>query len=141
MDPATLWKVIESIGGKNGWYGYSSVWKLRSWADGLLGGAGMSRGRRDQRHLQPGDALDWWRVETVESGQMLRLRSEMRTPGTAWLEFSVSATENGSRLDQRTVFYPRGIVGRLYWFANLPAHKTVFAAMTKNIVAAAESLR
>ncbi|MBA4021796.1 MAG: nucleoside-diphosphate sugar epimerase [Gordonia sp.] len=140
-DPDTLWKVIESIGGKNGWYGYSSVWKLRSWADGLLGGPGASRGRRDLRHLQTGDALDWWRVETVEPGKLLRLRSEMLTPGTAWLEFSVSGTENGSRLDQRTVFYPRGIVGRLYWFANLPAHKTVFAAMTKNIVAAAESLR
>src|SRR5271157_1625933 len=51
--------------------------------------AGLRRGRRDPRHLLAGDALDFWRVEAIEPGKLLRLRAEMKLPGLAWLELSV----------------------------------------------------
>jgi hypothetical protein len=65
----------------------------------------------------------------------------MRSPGTSWLEFRITATESGSELELRTVFYPRGIVGRIYWYAHLPAHRAVYRAMTRNILREAEQQR
>jgi hypothetical protein len=47
----------------------------------------MRRGRRDPDDLRVGDALDFWRVEMVEPGRLVRLRAEMKVPGRAWLEF------------------------------------------------------
>jgi uncharacterized protein YbjT (DUF2867 family) len=136
--PETVWKIVESIGGDNGWYGAEPAWKLRALVDGKVGGPGLSRGRRDSPELEAGDVLDWWRVETIERGSLLRLRSEMLMPGTTWLDLRVSATDAGSRLQLRTVFFPRGLTGRLYWFGQLPVHRAVFRTMLKNILLEAE---
>jgi len=38
-----------------------------------------------------GEALDFWRVEAVEPGHLMRLRAEMKVPGKAWLQFEVKA--------------------------------------------------
>ena len=59
----------------------------RGLVDRVLGGVGFRRGRRDPVDLRVGDALDFWRVESVEPGRMLRLRAEMKVPGLAWLGF------------------------------------------------------
>jgi hypothetical protein len=45
----------------------------------------------------------------------------------------------GSRYRQRAVFFPRGLAGRLYWFAILPFHGVVFNGMANRIVAQAEA--
>ena len=37
---------IERIGGANGWYACNWLWIVRGWIDRMLGGPGMSRGRR-----------------------------------------------------------------------------------------------
>lgn len=137
-DATTLWQVIESIGGENGWYSFPLAWAIRGWLDKLVGGVGLSRGRRDARRLQTGDALDFWRVERIERGTLLRLRAEMRAPGGAWLEWRVhSAGPHISRLDQRAIFFPRGIAGRLYWYAILPFHGIIFKGMVNNITGTA----
>ena len=67
---------------------------VRGWLDRLVGGVGLRRGRRDPRRLYVGDALDFWRVEEIEEGRLLRLRAEMRLPGLAWLEFHVEHGES-----------------------------------------------
>ena len=64
-------------------------------ADLLVGGAGMRRGRRSQESLAPGDTVDFWRVEAFEPNRLLRLVSEMRLPGRAWLQFEVEGEESG----------------------------------------------
>ena len=87
--PAALWRVIEGIGGETGWYSFPAAWAVRGLLDRLAGGVGLRRGRRDPRHLLVGDALDFWRVEAIEPGKLLRLRAEMKLPGLAWLEMSV----------------------------------------------------
>ncbi|MFJ5807401.1 SDR family oxidoreductase [Streptomyces sp. NPDC093093] len=84
--PAALWRVVEGIGGENGWYSFPLAWAVRGWLDRLVGGVGIRRGRRDASHLRVGDSLDFWRVEEIEPGRLLRLRAEMRLPGLAWLE-------------------------------------------------------
>ncbi|QIG39849.1 SDR family oxidoreductase [Microbacterium sp. 4R-513] len=137
-DPARLWAVIEGIGGVNGWYSQPLLWAIRGWMDKLVGGVGLARGRRSRSRLEVGDALDFWRVEAIEPGRMLRLRAEMKVPGGAWLELRASPEGDGSRYDQRAVFFPRGLSGRLYWLAVLPFHGFIFRGMANRITATAE---
>ena len=140
-DLDVLWDVVESIGGENGWYSFPLAWSVRGWLDRLVGGVGLTRGRRNPRRLNTGDPLDFWRVEKIERHALLRLRAEMRAPGGAWLEWRVSALGPGrSRLDQRAVFFPRGLAGRLYWYGILPFHGVIFRGMTSNITRAAERI-
>jgi uncharacterized protein YbjT (DUF2867 family) len=137
----SLWTVVESIGGDNGWYSLPGAWALRGLIDKLVGGVGLRRGRRDPDHLITGDALDFWRVERVEANSILRLRAEMKLPGLAWLEFSVSATSpTTSLLTQRAVFFPHGLGGRLYWLAVMPFHGIVFSGMARGLARKAETL-
>ena len=132
-----LWKVVEGIGGENGWYSFPLAWALRGWADKLVGGVGLRRGRRHPTHLAVGEALDFWRVESLERGHFLRLRAEMKVPGLAWLEMTTTPDpEGGSHYRQRAVFFPSGLGGRLYWYAILPFHGIIFAGMANRITAA-----
>ncbi|MBB5842738.1 uncharacterized protein YbjT (DUF2867 family) [Conyzicola lurida] len=135
--PAELWRVVESIGGDNGWYSFPLAWAARGWADKLVGGVGLRRGRRNPDRLNLGEALDFWRVEEIDRGRFLRLRAEMRVPGAAWLELTVTPEGEGSRYRQRAVFFPKGLAGRLYWFSILPFHGVIFAGMVERITAAA----
>jgi hypothetical protein len=137
--PEALWRVVEGIGGDAGWYSFPLAWEVRGWLDRLVGGVGLRRGRRDPADLQLGDALDWWRVEELDEGSLLRLRAEMRLPGLAWLEFHVEHdAERRSVLRQRATFHPSGLLGQLYWWGVAPFHGVVFGGMLRNICRAAE---
>ena len=137
--PDALWRVVEGIGGDAGWYSFPLAWEVRGWLDRLVGGVGLRRGRRDPADLQLGDALDWWRVEELDEGNLLRLRAEMRLPGLAWLEFHVEHDQAGrARLRQKATFHPRGLLGQLYWWGVAPFHGVVFGGMLRNICRAAE---
>lgn len=136
----TLWTVIEGVGGARGWYSFPLAWAIRGWLDKLVGGVGLRRGRRHPDRLQEGDALDFWRVERLERGRLLRLRAEMRVPGRAWLELRAEPAGEASHYRQRAVFFPKGLAGRLYWWAVLPFHGIVFAGMANRITATAERM-
>jgi uncharacterized protein YbjT (DUF2867 family) len=136
--PGALWRVIEGIGGENGWYSFPSAWALRGRLDRLVGGVGLRRGRRDAARLRVGDSLDFWRVEDIEPGHLLRLRAEMRLPGLAWLEMYAEAGAGGrSRYRQRALFHPHGLLGQAYWWSISPFHALVFGGMARNIAKAA----
>ncbi len=136
--PEAVWRVIERIGGESGWYSAPTLWRIRGLMDQALGGYGLKRGRRDPRRLRVGDHVDWWRVESVAPGRELILRAEMRAGGRAWLQFTVEEHDGGrSRLRQRAVFLPSGLVGRAYWRAIQPFHALIFPTMARNILAAA----
>lgn len=136
--PETLWSVIEGIGGTNGWYSWRLGWTARGLLDRIVGGPGLRRGRRHPTRLATGDALDWWRVERIERGHLLRLRAEMRLPGAAWLELICEPDDEGHTLfRQRALYHPRGLLGRLYWLAVSPFHRVVFGGMQRNIAARA----
>ncbi|WP_159945147.1 MULTISPECIES: SDR family oxidoreductase [unclassified Nocardiopsis] len=136
--PGTVWRVVEGIGGDHGWYSWPLAWAARGWIDLAVGGVGLRRGRRDPLRLRVGDSLDFWRVEEVVPVALLRLRAEMRLPGSAWLELGVSRVRGRTVYHQRALFHPRGLLGHLYWKAVTPFHGAVFGAMADNIVAAAE---
>lgn len=134
-----LWRAIEGIGGERGWYSFPLAWAVRGLLDRLVGGVGLRRGRRDPDRTAVGEAIDFWRVETVARGETLRLRAEMRLPGVAWLEFSIEHDAGPHPvLHQRALFIPRGLAGDLYWWSVWPFHGIVFGSMLRNLARAAE---
>ena len=137
VPPDIAFAPIQRIGGATGWYYGNIRWKLRDWLDLLVGGVGLRRGRRDPVDLQVGDAVDFWRVEAIESGRRLRLAAEMKLLGRAWLEFEVTPTTNGSMVRQTAIFDPVGLGGLAYWYAHYPLHRWIFAGMLRGIVRAA----
>ena len=123
---------IWALGGETGWYYGDFLWKVRGLMDKMFGGIGLRRGRTHPSKLQPGDALDFWRVLSADRKQKrLLLYAEMKLPGEAWLEFKV---EDG-KLHQRAVFRPVGLLGRLYWYTVLPFHYFVFNGLINNLAA------
>jgi len=78
--------------------------------------------------------VDLWRVEAVEPDRLLRLFSEMKLPGRAWLQFEVAADDSGSLISQTAMFAPVGLLGLVYWYAMYPLHSLVFAGMLRGIV-------
>ena len=137
--PEQVWAAVERIGGEHGCYAADLLWQTRGLIDRLIGGVGLRRGRRDPEVLAVGDAVDFWRVEERLPPRLLRLRAEMKNPGLAWLEFTITPDGNGSHLRQRAVFLPRGLAGQAYWWAVAPFHAFVFPGMAAGIVERAES--
>lgn len=121
---------IWSIGGKNGWYYGTWLWRIRGFLDKLFGGVGLRRGRTNSTHINVGDTIDFWRVlyANKDEGRLL-LFAEMKLPGEAWLEFKLVNDE----LVQTATFRPLGLAGRLYWFAVLPFHGFIFRGMLRKI--------
>ncbi len=141
VTPREAFAPIQRLGGNRGWYYGNTLWHLRGWLDVLVGGAGLSRGRRNPDHLRIGDILDFWRVEAIDPNHYLRLRAEMKLPGRAWLEFTVEPSSHGSVIRQTAIFDPIGLFGLVYWYFLYPVHQLVFKGMLKGIAQAAESLK
>ncbi len=134
-----LFWAVTRIGGDVGYYTMNWTWALRGWFDRLIGGVGLRRGRRHPEELRPGEALDFFRVAEIDpKRRTLTLRAEMKVPGTAWLEWSVEPSDDGSRLIQIARFVPKGLAGRLYWWVLLPFHAPIFRRMANRIARAAE---
>lgn len=134
-----VWQVLQAVGGERGWYSWPLAWRVRGLLDRVSGGPGLRRGRRDPRRLLVDDAVDFWRVEEVVPGRLLRLRAEMRLPGLAWLELAVRPEPGGgSTLRQVATFHPHGLAGQAYWWLVAPFHGIVFGGMQRGMRAEAE---
>ncbi len=138
--PQRVFEVFTGIGGSRGWFYMTWAWQIRGFLDRLLGGVGLRRGRRDPDRLRMGDALDFWRVEAVEPGELLRLRAEMMVPGKAWLQLQVTPRDDGKTLLSQTAFFaPKGLAGWAYWYLLYPIHALIFSGLIDQIKARAES--
>jgi uncharacterized protein YbjT (DUF2867 family) len=128
--PKDVYAVFSGLGGERGWLYANFLWRLRGIADRLVGGPGFRRGRRDPDEVRVGDALDFWRVEAVEPGRLLRLRAEMKLPGRAWLQFEVQPRGDGQTLLTQTAYLaPKGLPGLAYWYGLYPFHGPIFGNM------------
>jgi hypothetical protein len=137
--PELAYQAFSALGGAHGWLYMNWAWGLRSACDRLIGGVGSRPGpaRRDQ--MRVGDVLDFWRVEALESGRLLRLRAEMKLPGRGWLEFLAEPASDAScHLTQTAFFEPSGLGGWLYWYACYPAHHFIFGGLIRRLAEIAE---
>jgi uncharacterized protein YbjT (DUF2867 family) len=136
--PAAVFQAFCSLGGDRGWLYWDWAWGFRGFLDQLVGGPGTRRGRRDPVLLQEGEAVDFWRVEAIQPGRLLRLRAEMKVPGRAWLQWEALPETGGTRLVQSALFAPAGLLGLLYWYAVFPLHTFIFPGMARRVGAIAE---
>ena len=128
--PERIFHAVTSIGGKRGWFSFDLLWRIRGLMDKLAGGFGGSVGRRTESDLRVGDVLDVWRVIDLQPNRRLLLAAHMHTFGKAWLEFRIE----GDTLIQTAYHYPKGLLGRLYWYSMLPFHAFIFPDMIRNII-------
>jgi len=77
-----------------------------------------------------------WRVEARDPGRRLKLRATRRGTGDRWLEMRITPEGNGSRFEQRAIFYPRGLLGRLAWCAERPFQAVALGRRLKKVTAA-----
>lgn len=131
-----LYRSVSSIGGEEGWFRYNWLWEIRGFMDKMIGGAGLNRGRRDAYKLRISESVDFWRVEDLKEDERLLLRAQMKVPGKAWLEFKIQ----GDEFIQTAYFYPKGLLGRIYWFSLSPIHYFVFKDMIHSIMKKAKTL-
>jgi len=125
---------IWSIGGNRGWYYMDWLWQLRGFLDKIFGGVGTRRGRTSNADIQAGDVLDFWRVLLADKkGKRLLLFAEMKVPGEAWLELKLIELHGKAFLSQIATFRPKGLWGRMYWYAMWPFHIVLFKGMARHI--------
>jgi hypothetical protein len=137
--PEDLFWAITRIGGDVGYYAMNWAWRIRGRFDQLIGGVGLRRGRRHPEELRPGESLDFFRVADIQpDNHSLLLQAEMKVPGSAWLGWSVLPHGDGSKLVQSAMFVPRGLFGRIYWYALLPFHGPIWKRMVHNMARTAE---
>jgi len=127
--PEQVFRAFTSLGGDRGWLVWNWAWALRGLLDQLVGGPGLRRGRRDPVQLRPGESVDFWRVEAMEPGRLLRLRAEMKVPGRAWLQWEALPEDGGTRLVQKALFAPSGLPGILYWHVLFVFHAFIFSSL------------
>ncbi|WP_321307907.1 SDR family oxidoreductase [Marinifilum fragile] len=122
---------VWALGGDRGWYYANWLWQFRGFLDKLFGGVGLNRGRRHPSEIEIGDSLDFWRVLLADKeNKRLLLYAEMKLPGEAWLEFSLKQ----NHLQQKAIFRPKGLAGRLYWYLSYPFHVFIFKGMINGII-------
>jgi uncharacterized protein YbjT (DUF2867 family) len=134
---AAVYQAFVSLGGQYGWLYLNPLWKLRGLLDRLLGGPGM-RGRSKAETLAVGDLVDFYRVEELIPGHLLRLKAELKAPGAGWMEWHTKSDIKGRTLVSQTAFYaPKGVSGYLYWYLLLPFHRLVFAGLFEKLISMA----
>jgi len=136
LEASKVYQSFIGIGGVNGWFDFDFLWEVRGIIDKLIGGVGLKRGRRSQCDLRISDCLDFWKVVDLQKDERLLLYAQMKVPGEAWLEFKIK----DNKLIQSAYFYPKGVFGRLYWYALVPLHYFVFNNMIKSIIKKAKAL-
>jgi uncharacterized protein YbjT (DUF2867 family) len=135
--PQEVWEPIVRIGGLTGWYYGERLWKIRGWLDLILGGTALRRGRRASSTLYVGDALDFWRVLDLAPPYRLVLLAEMKVPGEAILEFTITPVgPDETELQQLSRFVPRGFTGLAYWYSLYFPHHWLFRGMLRTIARA-----
>ncbi len=149
--PDALWRVLEGIGGQNGWYSFPLAWRVRGLARPAgRRASGLRRGRRDPAsRLRRRDA-------STSGGSRSATRAGCcgcgpRCACPAWPgSSSASMTHrrrrhDGVRRRSRRTSSGRsstraGCSATLYWWAVAPFHGVVFGGMARNIARAAERL-
>ncbi len=141
LPPDPVFRSYAGLGGERGWLYLNWTWQVRGWIDKLFGGVGLRRGRRHPDEVRVGESLDFWRVEALQPGHLMRLRAEMKVPGKAWLEFeSIPQADGKTLLTQIAYFAPKGLGGFLYWYSLYPIHAFIFSGMIRKVAERARTL-
>ena len=138
-----VWAVIETIGGRNGFFSWPLAWAVRAELDQWAGGPGFAQHRAHPGRLTPGDTIDFLTVTAVEPGRFVQFATDRWSPGVGALEVWVDPDPPGggaarSILHLRATWQPDGLIGDVYWLALKPFHLIIFPEMLRRIGELAE---
>lgn len=133
--PEKVFQALTHMGGENGWPYANWLWQVRGWLDKQVGGPGLRGGTEN---MQPGEVVDYYRVETLEPNRILRLQAELKAPGDGWMEWRVEENQGKTRLSQTAFFAPYGFFGFVYWYGLHLFHQLVFRGLIKAIARKSE---
>ena len=135
-----VYSIFVGLGGRGGWLYANILWRLRGALDRLIGGVGLRRGRSSPYDVRVGDAIDFWRVERVEQGKLLRMRAEMKVPGDAWLQFEATPAPNGpTQLRQTAILSRKGCLGCCTGIRSIPFYRRIFSGLIQEVARRAEA--
>jgi len=138
---SSVYRTFVDMGGPNKWP-CNWAWQLRALLDRIIGGVGMRKGRPDPEEIKVGDTLDFFRIEKIKPGRMIRLKAEMKLPGEGWLQFEVIPRgEDRAQLVQTVFFAPKGLPGIVYWYLLYPVHWLIFGKMINTLVKRSEQIK
>jgi len=130
-----LYDTVTAFGGSKGMFAWNSLWRLRAWLDRCLGGGSRITGRDEASDpLRQGKQIDFFHVEILDENRRVRLKTDMKLPGEAWLEFGIERALSGSYLHHVIIYEPKGLLGLVYWYATYPVHALVFHGMHRAII-------
>jgi uncharacterized protein YbjT (DUF2867 family) len=139
QSPDKLYDVVSTFGGSNGMFAWKGLWRLRAFMDRLFGGTKQKLHADSSDPLKAGDDINFFHVELLDRDQRIRLKTDMKLPGEAWLEFGIEQTEHGSVLHHVVMYEPKGLSGLLYWYVTYPVHAIVFRGMHSAILRQVEA--
>lgn len=138
--PTDVCSILAGLGGEMGWLYANWAWRMRGFVDHLLGGGRSGRSCADPHDIRAGDTLDFMRVETIEPGQLVRLRDEYNPAGSFWLQWEAQLLpDSRTRLSQTIFFAPKGLPGLAYWFLFSGLHARIFSGLLREIGRKAEA--
>ncbi|MDJ0392052.1 NAD(P)H-binding protein [Rhodococcus sp. G-MC3] len=98
-------------------------------------GSGPDEIRKRLRDAVESGGLKGWRIDDDGSSNTVRLVSTSALPGKAWMLYRASSAGGGTRLEQCTDFFPRGLAGRVFWYGSLPARKVLLGRTLQAVMA------
>lgn len=128
LAPDTAWDLVASGEDTRQWYADAAPFVFRGALDRLLLGPGRRVRPPGRTRLRAGDRVGFWTVVVADhADRRLLLEARVRAPGTVTLEAEVDpdGLAGGSRVTLTIAFRPRGLVGRAYLVADLPAREVV----------------
>lgn len=136
IPPQKIFRAVKSIGGNHEWSSFDLLWRIRGVMDKMAGGFGDAVGRRTESNLRAGDIMGVWKVIDLRENRRLLLEAHMKVAGKAWLEYRIE----GNTLVQTAYHYPKGLLGRLYWYSMVPFHAFIFPDMIRRVIRNAERM-
>ena len=72
-------------------------------------------------------------MEDIRPNERLLLRTEMKLPGRAWLEFNIREVAGLRELSVIPYYDTNTVFGKIYWYVFLPFHEFIFNDLIKQI--------
>lgn len=111
----SLFNLMRQFSKSKTWYSWSWLWNFRNFIDVIFGGLGLAA---------------WEKIVDDDQRHQVGFRAKMKMPGEAWLRFTIEQ----NKLSVQSIFRPRGVIGRLYWYLTFFVHKILFHRLCHKMI-------
>lgn len=121
-NPSRLFALMKKFSKQKNWVTLHWTWNFRNKLDVILGGLGHQA---------------WKQCLFDEKNLTVGYTAKLRMPGEAWLLFSIQK----KHFIFESIFLPKGVLGRLYWWSLYPMHQIAFRRLVHKMLALSSKKR